>query len=134
MKGSEASSLTLILSSLCLVPVFLHLPRWHRTITSQCYFLNVSSGAKRFPVGPRQPGSEGGTPVIDHAEQQHKRTAGCAPRPGGCRCQSWQERRTVGKNDPDDDSRLNIYVALPWKAVTILPHYVFRQHGVPVLH
>ena len=51
MKGSEASSLTLILSSLCLLPVSLHLPRWHRTITSQRYFLNVSSGAERFPVG-----------------------------------------------------------------------------------
>lgn len=52
MKGSEAFALTLILSSFCLVPVSLHPPCWLRTITSQRYFLNVSSGAKRFPVGP----------------------------------------------------------------------------------
>ena len=57
MKGSEASSLALILSSLCLVPVSLRLPRWLGTITSQRYFLNVSSGAERFPVGG--PGSQG---------------------------------------------------------------------------
>lgn len=94
MKGSEASSVTHILSSLCLVPVSLQLPCWHRTITSQRYFLNVSSGAKRFPVGAQQPGCEGGTPVIAHAEPQHKRATGSSPRAGGCRCQSqwwwWQ--------------------------------------------
>jgi len=127
MKGSEALSLTLILSSLCPVLVSSHLTRWHRTITSQRYFLNVSSGGEGFPVGPRQPESEGGTPVIDHAEPQHKRMAGCSPRPDGCRCQSWHERRTVGKNEPDDDSGLNIYLARSWTAVMILL-------GVAVLH
>ncbi|TNN56341.1 hypothetical protein EYF80_033452 [Liparis tanakae] len=63
MKDSEALSLTLILSSLCPFLVSSHLTRWHRTITSQRYFLNVSSGGEGFPVGPRQPESEGGTPT-----------------------------------------------------------------------
>lgn len=35
--------------------------------------------------------------MIVHAEPRHKRTAGCSPRPGGCRCQSWQERTTEAK-------------------------------------
>lgn len=53
---------------------------------------------KRVVRGPRQPGSEGGPPVIGHAEPRHKRTAGCSPRPGGCRCQSQRQRRTVGRS------------------------------------
>lgn len=33
----------------------------------------------------------GRTSMTDHAEPEHKRTAGCSPGPGGCRCQSTGE-------------------------------------------
>lgn len=39
-----------------------------------------------------------------------------------------------GKKWPEDDTRLNIYPVLSRTAVMILPHYVFRQLGVPMLH
>ncbi|KAM3607734.1 uncharacterized protein V6R79_012795 [Siganus canaliculatus] len=81
------------------------LPRWHRTISGRRYFLNVWSPTL---AGPRQPGSEGGAPVIGHAELRHKR-------PSGCSCQSSRRRRRrrrVGKADPGPDSGLNIYDGL----------------------
>lgn len=52
MKGSEASSLALVLSTLCLLAVSLHLPRWLGTITGQRHFLNVLSGAERSTPSP----------------------------------------------------------------------------------
>ncbi|KAM7380964.1 hypothetical protein PAMP_004228 [Pampus punctatissimus] len=106
MKGSEASSLMLILSSFCPVPVSLHLPRWHRTITSQRYFLNVSSGAERFPAGALAARVRGRDPRDRPCRAATQENS--SPRPGGCRCQSWQDK-TREKSDPDEDSRLNIY-------------------------
>lgn len=37
------------------------------------------------------------TSVIGHAEQLHKRTAGCPARPCRCRCQSWLEASRTEK-------------------------------------
>lgn len=96
MKDLEASSLTLILSSLCLGPVFLCLPCWHRTITSQHYFLNVSSGASDSPSGSSSQGPRVGPPWS--AMQTHSTSvAGCFPSHDGCRCQSQSEGGQWGK-------------------------------------
>lgn len=113
MKDLEASSLTLILSSLCLGPVFLCLPCWHRTITSQHYFLNVSSGASDSPSGSSSQGPRVGPPWS--AMQTHSTSvAGCFPSHDGCRCQSQSEGGQWEKNPG-----LNIYLGRPWTAVML---------------
>lgn len=109
MKGSEASSFTHILSSFCLVPVSLHLPCWHRTITSQRYFLNVSSWGQAIPCWGPAARVRGRDP---HDHPCRATTQGN----GWLLSKAWRMQVSImageedsGKNSPNDDSRLNFY-------------------------